>query len=397
MKLALPPLVADIARELRAAGHRAVVVGGAVRDALLGLAPKDFDIEVYGIAFDQLAGVVARHGRTSLVGKSFGVVKLHSEEAEYDFTVPRRDSKTGIRHRDFHATFDENITPQEAAARRDFTINAIAWDPASDEILDFFGGCLDLEARRLRATGPAFSEDPLRVLRGLQLAARYDLELDAGTADMCRAIAEHYGTIAPERVSEEFMKWALKGVRPGRIAGYLSATGWDAHFPEIANLAGVPQDPDWHPEGDVGTHTMLVVDAAAASRQGRPPALDFLGTRARRRSHGALVSGTDPRQGFDGGSGSATGGESSGAFKRRPPPDAAGRAAPGAASGAGDDRTTAVADRSGPLGAAAASARSAGRRRADPPDGGRTGGRPRPASSRDPGASRAALFSRRGR
>jgi tRNA nucleotidyltransferase (CCA-adding enzyme) len=266
VKVTLPPVLDRIVHDLRAAGFRALVVGGAVRDALLGHEPKDFDIEVYGVAYDRLAGLLAEHGRIDLVGKSFGVVKL----GDYDFSVPRRDSKFGLKHRDFQSTFDEDITPREAASRRDFTINAIAYDPVSEEILDFFSGVEDLKNRLLRATGDAFAEDPLRVLRGMQFACRFDLSLDPATAAMCRTIADQYSTIARERIAEEFMKWAVKSVRPGRIAEYLTACGWVVHFPEIARLAGVPQDPHWHPEGDVGTHTMLVVDAAArvAAREG---------------------------------------------------------------------------------------------------------------------------------
>jgi len=264
MRLELAPLLDQIVRELRTLGYRAVVVVGAVRDALLGGEPKDFDIEVYGIAYDQLAGILARHGRVDLVGKSFGVVKLQAGTGrEYDFSVPRRDSKMGLGHRDFQTTFDNDILPREAASRRDFTINAMAYDPVEDQLLDFFGGAEDLQNRVLRATSDAFAEDPLRVLRGMQFACRFDLTLDPGTAAMCRSISDHYPTIARERVADEFMKWAVKSSHPGRIAEYLAASGWDVHFPEIARLEGVQQDPHWHPEGDVGTHTMLVVNAAA--------------------------------------------------------------------------------------------------------------------------------------
>lgn len=267
MRLALPPLLDQIVRELHAVGYRAMVVGGAVRDAVLGGEPKDFDIEVYGMAYDQLAGILARHGRIDLVGKSFGVVKLVTRENQdghdYDFSVPRRDSKLGLKHRDFETTFDPAITPREAASRRDFTINAMAYDPVADELLDFFGGAADLKNRVLRATSEAFAEDPLRVLRGMQFACRFDLTLDTQTAAMCRTIVDHYATIARERVADEFMKWAVKSSHPGRIAEYLAASGWEVHFPEIQRLTGVPQDPGWHPEGDVGTHTMFVVDAAA--------------------------------------------------------------------------------------------------------------------------------------
>src|ERR1700722_3894774 len=147
--LKLPPLLDPIVHDLGTAGYRAVVVGGAVRDALLGGEPKDFDIEVYGVGYDQLAGLVARHGRVDLVGQSFGVVKLNVKlnvgACEYDFSVPRRDSKVGLGHRDFQTTFDNDISPREAASRRDFTINAMAYDPIEDKLLDFFGGAEDLK------------------------------------------------------------------------------------------------------------------------------------------------------------------------------------------------------------------------------------------------------------
>jgi len=237
--LTVPSQLEAILRDLDAAGFRAILVGGAVRDALLGLDPKDFDVEVYGISYDRLAGLLARYGRVDLVGKSFGVVKLLG----WDFSIPRRESKTGPHHRDFQATFDESITPGEAASRRDFTINAIAYDPLRGEVLDFFGGQEDLKNRVLRATSSAFSEDPLRVLRGMQFACRFDLTIDQATAEVSRSIAGEYGTLALERIAEEFMKWAVKSGHPGRIAGYLKATGWEVHFPEIAALAGVPQDP----------------------------------------------------------------------------------------------------------------------------------------------------------
>jgi tRNA nucleotidyltransferase (CCA-adding enzyme) len=267
MLLTIPPSLEAILRDLDAAGFRALLVGGAVRDALLGPdrkeIQKDFDVEVYRISYDRLADFLSRYGRVDLVGKSFGVVKLFGLDLPgVDFSIPRRESKTGPHHRGFHATFDESITPGEAASRRDFTINAIAFDPIRGEVLDFFNGQEDLKNRALRATSPAFSEDPLRVLRGMQFACRFDLTVDPATAEMCRSIVDEYSTLARERIAEEFMKWTGSS-HPGRILQYLTATGWIVHFPEIGALADVPQDPSWHPEGDVGTHTMLVVDAAA--------------------------------------------------------------------------------------------------------------------------------------
>lgn len=263
--MTLPPELDRIVRTLDAAGYRALVAGGAVRDDLLGLQPKDFDVEVYGVTFEVLVEVLAAHGRIDLVGQSFGVVKLTVTGGRvYDFSLPRRNSKVGRAHRDFLATFDPDITPKQAASRRDFTINAMAFDPVANELLDFFGGREDLRNRVLRATSDAFREDPLRVLRGMQFACRFNLTVDPATAEQCRAIAHEYSTIAQERVAEEFMKWAIKATHPGRIADYLAATGWMIHFPEIANIIEVPQDPEWHPEGRVGIHTMLVLDAAAA-------------------------------------------------------------------------------------------------------------------------------------
>ena len=264
MVLTLPVALEKIVRDLRASGFQAVVVGGSVRDALLGLQPKDFDIEVYGMSYDHLADFLSRRGRVDLVGKSFGVVKFTSPGDETcDFSIPRRDSKTGPGHRDFYAEFDESITPREAAGRRDFTINAMSFDPITGEVWDFFGGQVDLNNRVLRATSDAFSEDPLRVLRGMQFACRFDLTVDPATASMSRSIASEYPTLARERIAEEFMKWAVKSAHPGRIGEYLKATGWIRHFLEIANLFGVPQDPEWHPEGDVGVHTMHVLNQAA--------------------------------------------------------------------------------------------------------------------------------------
>lgn len=264
MLLTLPTALERIVRDLRESGFHAVVVGGSVRDALLGHEPKDIDIEVYRISYDELAAFLATRGRVDLVGKSFGVVKFtESGSTTCDFSVPRRDSKTGPGHRDFNARFDASITPREAASRRDFTINAMSFDPLTGEIWDFFGGQVDLNNSVLRATSDAFAEDPLRVLRGMQFACRFNLTVDDGTAALSRSIVSEYSTLPRERVAEEFMKWAVKSPHPGRIAEYLESTGWIVHFPEIQNLFGVPQDPEWHPEGDVGIHTMHVLNQAA--------------------------------------------------------------------------------------------------------------------------------------
>jgi tRNA nucleotidyltransferase (CCA-adding enzyme) len=245
------------------------LVGGGVRDWLLGLAAKDYDVEVAGVNFETLQRVLAPFGATDVIGRSFGVIKVRSAAtgAEYDFSLPRRESKTGAGHRGFAVEPDPSLSDAEAAARRDFTINAIAWDPFTEEVIDPHGGQHDLQARLLRHTSAAFVEDPLRVLRAFQLAARFDLTLAPETTALCRSILSSYAELPVERVWAEWDKWATKAVRPSRGLQVLEETGWVSHFPEIAALRGTPQEPEWHPEGDVFAHTGHCLDAMALSEE----------------------------------------------------------------------------------------------------------------------------------
>jgi tRNA nucleotidyltransferase (CCA-adding enzyme) len=261
--LKLPPEILPVLAALRRVG-RPRIVGGAVRDWLLGLDPKDLDVEVGGASFEEIHQVLEPLGATDVVGRSFGVIKLRLPSGtEYDISLPRRESKTGAGHRGFQVQPDPTLGDAEAAARRDFTLNALAWDPSTERLIDPHGGEADLRARRLRHTSPAFVEDPLRVLRGMQLAARFDLTLDPATAALCRSIASTYAELPVERVWHEWAKWAEKSATPSRGLTVLAETGWLRHFPEIAALAGCPQDPEWHPEGDVLTHTGHCCDALA--------------------------------------------------------------------------------------------------------------------------------------
>jgi len=241
---------------------RSFLVGGCVRDWLRGKPQKDFDVEVFGVSYETLASALSAWGRTDLVGRSFGVVKLTLPDGEtFDFSIPRRDSKVAPGHKGFEIEFDPTITPREAAARRDFTINSLMFDPRGEELLDYFGGRADLERRILRHTSGAFTEDPLRVLRGMQFAARFDLKAAPETLDLCRSIQSSYHELAVERVRDEWFKWAEKCVVPSRGLRFLAETGWIQHFPEVQALAGTPQDPEWHPEGDVFVHTCHCLDA----------------------------------------------------------------------------------------------------------------------------------------
>ena len=215
--LPVPPDLRAMLEAVRRVG-RPRIVGGGVRDWLLGLAAKDLDVEVGGVDFETLHRALAPFGSTDVVGRSFGVIKVRSAASgtEYDFSLPRRESKTGAGHRGFAVAPEPGLGDAEAAARRDFTLNAIAYDPFADAIIDPHGGRADLARRILRHTSPAFTEDPLRVLRAFQLAARFDLTLAPETAAVCRAIAPAYAELPVERVWGEWEKWAAKARRPSR-------------------------------------------------------------------------------------------------------------------------------------------------------------------------------------
>ncbi|MFH1497732.1 MAG: HD domain-containing protein [Verrucomicrobiota bacterium] len=249
------------------------LVGGCVRDWLLGAESDDFDIEVAGTDFGDLHRVLAPFGATDVVGRSFGVIKLHLKGRWYDFALPRRESKTGAGHRGFAIEPDPTLSDAEAAARRDFTINAIAYDPFARRLIDPHNGVADLRAGILRHTSPAFVEDPLRVLRAFQLAARFDLRLAPETTVLCRKIHPTGHELAVERIWGEWAKWAEKSVKPSAGLLVLKETGWLTHFPELAALDGCPQEPEWHPEGDAFVHTSHCCDALAALPEWRaaPP------------------------------------------------------------------------------------------------------------------------------
>src|SRR4051812_31047144 len=223
------------------------LVGGGVRDWLLGIEPKDFDVEVGGADFESLHRALTPFGSTDVVGRSFGVIKVRSRTtgAEYDFSLPRRESKTGSGHRGFAVEPDPTLSDAEAAARRDFTLNAIALDPFSGELIDPHGGQRDLQARVLRHTSAAFVEDPLRVLRAFQLAGRFDFTLAPETIALCRSITATFAELPVERVWGEWEKWANKSTKPSRGLAVLEETDWLKHFPEVAALRGTPQEPEW--------------------------------------------------------------------------------------------------------------------------------------------------------
>jgi tRNA nucleotidyltransferase (CCA-adding enzyme) len=247
-----------VAQAVREAGGRALCVGGFVRDRILRKTSKDLDIEVFGIPEERLLPLLQSLGRVEPVGQAFPVYKLGA----IDVALPRRESKSGRGHKGFTVVGDPSMTFEEAARRRDFTINAIGWDPLTDEYLDPFDGRKDLQRRVLKLVDPlTFPDDSLRVLRALQFAARFELRIDPETARICGSIP--LDDLPAERVWGEFEKLLLQAERPS-IGFALARELGVIHrlLPEMELLYDCPQDPEWHPEGNVWIHTLMVIDKA---------------------------------------------------------------------------------------------------------------------------------------
>lgn len=265
----IPPVgelapVARVVDAINAAGGRALLVGGCVRDALMGVPAKDIDIECYGLEARALERVLRAKFEINPVGKSFGVFKVRG--AEIDVALPRRESKTGAGHTGFTVEGDPFMSIAEASARRDFTVNSIYWDPVTGEVIDPHGGIRDLDAKVLRHTSDAFAEDPLRVLRAMQFLARFEFTIAPETVALCATIDPE--GLPAERLFEEWAKLVVQGRKPSLGLAFLRDCGWVRHYPELEALIGVPQDPEWHPEGDVWNHTLHCMDAFAAARIG---------------------------------------------------------------------------------------------------------------------------------
>ena len=250
--------VNTIAEAVRDAGGRALIVGGWVRDKLLGLPDaSNVDVEVFDLPGERLRALLDTFGRVEAVGESFQVYKI----GDLDVALPRRDSKAGRGHRGFVVTGDPDMSIADAARRRDFTVNAISWDPLTAEYFDPFDGRADLERRLLRVVDPqTFGDDSLRVLRGIQFAARFAFTLEEATAALCREIP--LDDLPPERVWGEFEKLLFA---PKPSIGFTVAMDLGVIaklFPELQALAGCPQEAEWHPEGDVWVHNLQVIDEA---------------------------------------------------------------------------------------------------------------------------------------
>jgi len=293
--------IVNLSLRVAAEGGRAMFVGGCVRDELMGRVPKDWDLEVYGIESETLRGILDACGDVKVVGEAFAVYKLGEH---LDVSIPRRERKVGKGHRGFIAEGDPSMSFEEACSRRDFRVNAILKDPLTNEIVDPFNGSGDIEKKILRMVSrDTFAEDSLRVLRAAQFAARFEFDIEPETVELCKTI--DVTDLPKERVWGEIEKLLLIARTPSTGLKWLYDLGVvDQLFPELKSLVGVPQEPEWHPEGDVDVHTLLVADearkliddlpyerkvavmlGAVCHDFGKPPTTEFVDGRTRSRGH----------------------------------------------------------------------------------------------------------------
>jgi tRNA nucleotidyltransferase (CCA-adding enzyme) len=293
--------VTTFAKHIKENHGRAMLVGGCVRDELMGIEPKDWDLEVYGVAPERLREILDSFGDAKLVGEAFAVYKLGDD---LDVSIPRRERKVGKGHRGFAIEGDPSMSFEEACSRRDFTINAILKDPLTGEVVDPFDARGDIERKVLRMVSrDTFAEDSLRILRAAQFAARFEFDIDPETVSICKTI--DVTDLPKERIWGELEKLLLKAQRPSIGLKWLYDLGVvDQLFPELKALVGVPQEKDWHPEGDVDVHTLMVADearkliddlpyerkvavmlGALCHDFGKPPTTEFVDGRIRSRGH----------------------------------------------------------------------------------------------------------------
>lgn len=307
-----PEKVVELAEAVRAEGGRALLVGGCVRDHLRGEETQDWDVEVYGVEPSPLRELLERFGRVDAVGEAFTVYKVGSH---LDVSLPRRERKSGRGHRGFVIEGDPSMSIEGATKRRDFTINAILQDPLTDEIIDPYHGREDLKNKVLRAVSrETFAEDSLRVLRAAQFAARFEFDIEPETIELCRSI--DLTDLPRERIWGEMEKLLLRARRPSIGFIWLQRFGtFEQLFPELKALEGVPQEPEWHPEGPVDVHTWLTIDrareliddlpyprkvavmlGALCHDLGKPATTEFIEGRIRSRGH--EEAGIQPTESF---------------------------------------------------------------------------------------------------
>ncbi len=249
--------IVKIAEFIKESGGIAFSVGGSVRDEIMGIPPKDYDIEVFGLERDQLEKLVSKHGKVNNVGKSYNVIKLTIGDSEIDISVSNKQDN------DPETESDLNTSIKQSMSCRDFTINAIYKDILTGQIIDHYNGVDDINNKILKITNlQEFKKDPLRVLRGIQFASRFNLKIDENSEKEMMNMINEVKEISKERIKDEWIKILLKSEKPSK--GLRLAKKWGILkeiYPEIDKLQTIPQDKEWHPEGDVWEHTLLTVDA----------------------------------------------------------------------------------------------------------------------------------------
>ncbi len=245
-------------------------VGGAVRDRFISpiLPDKDKDYLITGIPMDELCSLLSRFGKVDLVGKSFGVIKFlpfkrFDGEHVFDVALPRKEYSTGPGHKDFRVEYDHTLRVEDDLSRRDFTINAMAENLATGKLVDPLNGRKDIKRRLIRITSPnSFRDDPLRMLRGIQFAARFEFELEEETLDSLQENADLITTISPERIQEELNKLLTKAKYPSAGFRLMQQVGLlEKILPELASAVGVTQPGGYHAY-DVFEHSILTADSA---------------------------------------------------------------------------------------------------------------------------------------
>lgn len=260
----------DTIQDILSSG-RIYEVGGAVRDRYLSESTrtKDRDYLVTGISYDELSDLLKRHGRVDLVGQSFGVIKFtefhKKKQHTYDITLPRREQSTGTGHKEFAVDFDPHLSVEDDLERRDFTINAMALALDSEKLIDPLHGMVDLKNRQLRMTSAtSFQDDPLRMIRAVQFAARFQFIVEPNTFKAMRSYAALISTVSAERIAEELNKLLLLAKKPSDGFRLMQSSGLLALImPELNACVGVEQPGGYH-RYDVFEHTLLTIDAAPA-------------------------------------------------------------------------------------------------------------------------------------
>jgi len=247
----------NILKQIRSAGFTATFAGGAVRDKLLGRTPKDYDIATNALP-EQIEELFEK---TVAVGKAFGVIMVVQNNIETEVATFREDAGYQDGRRPDSVTF---CGAEEDAKRRDFTVNGMFYDPIKDEVIDYVGGKVDLEKKIIRAIGDPerrFAEDHLRMLRAVRFAHTLGFTIDPATRTAIQNHASDLSKISIERIENEFSRTLSESIRPGDALRELVDLGLMEHIvPEVLPMIGQEQPPEYHPEGDVFEHTVLMLN-----------------------------------------------------------------------------------------------------------------------------------------